>query len=378
MSKSSLHSSLPPCQSVRRSPSLGLSWVDLGGRLCEVDDGPCMPPCQSVRRSPSLGLSSVDLGGRLCEVDDGPCQFVLRSSPSVGLMSVDSVDLVCEVKDGPGRCVVGTPPPCVDVVPTLPLRSPPPQCPSLPTSPSPASCLVDLFRGVDLAACSVDHSSASCSVDLLEPVPCPVDLFWEVEDGSTTTSPPCVDMAATLPRRSPPPPLLSLVYLFWEIEDGSTTTSPPCVDMAAALPRRSPPPPSSLTAAARSCVNSVPEGVGCCHPTVENEVEVIRWMATYNATLVNEWLCDQTSQPPAKAQLRRMAALLGWRGIADEVTKALRTLRRKTNADVSRQRCCFAKLQAGVNPFRQGKRRAPEGNHRMTEYVTRTRKTRTT
>ena len=83
-------------------------------------------------------------------------------------------------------------------------------------------------------------------------------------------------------------------------------------------------------------------------------------MDTYNATLVNEWLCDQTSQPPAKAQLRRMAALLGWRGIADEVTKALRTLRRETNADLARQRCCFAKLQAGVNPFRQGKRRAPE------------------
>ena len=101
-------------------------------------------------------------------------------------------------------------------------------------------------------------------------------------------------------------------------------------------------------------------------------------MDTYNATLVNEWLCDQTSQPPAKAQLRCMGALLGWRSIADEVTKALCTLRGKTNADLARHCCCFAKLQAGVNLFQQGKRPAPEGNHRMTEYVARTRKTQKT
>ena len=101
-------------------------------------------------------------------------------------------------------------------------------------------------------------------------------------------------------------------------------------------------------------------------------------MDTYNATLVNDWLCEQTSGPPAKAQLRRIAALLGWRRIADEVTKALRTLRRKTNANLAPQRCCFAKLQAGVNLFWQGKRRAPEGSHRMTEHVATTWKTRKT
>ena len=74
------------------------------------------------------------------------------------------------------------------------------------------------------------------------------------------------------------------------------------------------------------------------------------WVDTYHAALVKEWLYDQTSQPPAKGQLRHMAELL-WGNIADEVTEGPRTIRQKTYTDLARQRCSFAKLQNAINPF---------------------------